>query len=117
MKKVVSIILALVMVLSMSSVALAAKGSGSSDDPLVFTINTAAANTAFGTTTNTVLGIIQFIGYAIGTGMLIYIAIKYMMASANEKAELKKGAINWVIGAILLFAGSTLLGAIGNMFS
>ena len=33
------------------------------------------------------LGTVQFIGYAIAIGMLIYVGIKYVMASANEKAD------------------------------
>ena len=65
---------------------------------------------------NNVLGIIQWVGWGIAIGMLLYIGIKYLMASANEKADLKKGAINYVIGAILIAAASTITYAIGNTF-
>lgn len=54
------------------------------------------------------LGYVQWFGYALAIGMIIYLGIKYMMASANEKADLKKGAINYVIGAILV-AGATAI--------
>ena len=57
---------------------------------------------------NNVLGYVQFFGYALAIGMLLYIGIKYMMASANEKADLKKGSINYVIGAVLV-AGATFI--------
>lgn len=55
-----------------------------------------------------VLGFIQFIGYGIAVGMLLYIGIKYMMSSAADKADLKKGSINYVVGAILV-AGATAI--------
>ena len=44
-----------------------------------------------------ILGNIQWIGYAIAIGMLIYIGIKYTMASASEKADLKGYMIKFVI--------------------
>lgn len=56
----------------------------------------------------TILGAIQWIGYAIAIGMLIYIGIKYVGAAANEKAELKKASINYVIGAIIIAGAVTI---------
>ena len=53
-------------------------------------------------TVNKVLGAIQWIGYAIAVGMLLYIGIKYVMASANEKADLKNSLVRYLIGAILI---------------
>ena len=41
-------------------------------------------------------------GYAIAIGMLVYIGIKYIMASANEKADLKNALIKYVIGAVII---------------
>lgn len=54
------------------------------------------------------LGAIRWIGYAIAIGMLIYIGIKYMMSSANEKANLKSASINYIIGAIVVAASVTI---------
>ncbi len=56
----------------------------------------------------TILGAIQWIGYAISLGMLIYIGIKYTMSAANEKAELKRMSVNFVIGAIVIAGAVTL---------
>lgn len=56
-----------------------------------------------------ILGIVQAIAFAFATGMLLYIGIKYTMASANEKADLKKGSISYVIGAVIIFAATGLL--------
>lgn len=64
-----------------------------------------AANTA-----GTIIGVMQWIGYAIAVGMLVYIGIKYIMASANEKADLKNALIKYVIGAALIVGGVTIAG-------
>lgn len=57
---------------------------------------------------NRIVGVIAWFGYAIAFGMFVYIGIKYMMASANERADVKKGAINYVIGAFLIAAAATV---------
>ncbi len=65
----------------------------------------------------TVVSYITYLAWGFALGMLLYIGIKYVMASANEKADLKKGAINYVIGAILVAAAGTIvkmLAAIGT---
>lgn len=51
-----------------------------------------------------ILGMLAAIGYAVASGMLIYVGIKYVMASANEKADLKNSSIKYVAGAIILFS-------------
>lgn len=55
-----------------------------------------------------VLGHTQFITWGIAVGMMIYVGIKYMMSAANERANLKNGTINFVIGAIVIAAANTL---------
>lgn len=56
----------------------------------------------------TILGAIQWIGYAIAIGMLIYIGIKYVTSAANEKAELKRASVNYIIGAIIIAGAVTI---------
>ena len=56
----------------------------------------------------TILGVLQWAGFAIATGMIIYIGIKYTMSAANEKAELKQSVINYVIGAIVIGGAATI---------
>ena len=57
---------------------------------------------------NEILGIIQIVGIILSVGCLMILGIKYMMGSAEEKAEYKKTFIPYIIGAILLFAASAL---------
>lgn len=63
----------------------------------------------------TILGIIQAIGYASAIVMLTYVGIKYILATPDGKAELKKQLVPYIIGIILLFSGSTLAVIIGNI--
>lgn len=53
---------------------------------------------------NKILGVIQVIGTVVAVGVLMVLGIKYMMGSAEEKAEYKKTMIPYLIGAVLLFA-------------
>lgn len=57
----------------------------------------------------TIIGAIQIAGVGIAVIMLLYIAIKYMISAPSEKAEFKKTAISYSIGAVILFASSGLL--------
>mgnify|MGYP004461078851 FL=1 len=66
---------------------------------------------------STVLGYIQWFGYAMAVGMLLYVGIKYMMAPANEKADLKKASINYVIGAIIIAAATAIVSALVSIGS
>ena len=45
------------------------------------------------------------------------LGIKYMMGSAEEKAEYKKTMIPYVVGAILIFAATTIANAVFNFAS
>lgn len=59
-----------------------------------------------------ILGIAQVIGVAVAVIMLIVLAIKYLSASPEGKAEIKKSAMIYIVGAILLFGGVFLLNII-----
>ena len=61
---------------------------------------------------NIVIGIIQAVGIAAAIIMLIMVAIKYLTAAPGEKADIKKSIIIYVVGAVLLFAATGILGII-----
>lgn len=71
-------------------------------------MNTQAANsvTNFG---KNLIGAIQVVGVGVAVIMLLYIAIKYLMAAPSEKADFKKTAVNYAIGAVVLFAAMAIL--------
>ena len=55
-----------------------------------------------------IMGILQTGGIVVAVVILMVLGIKYMMGSAEEKAEYKKTMLPYVIGAILLFAATTI---------
>ena len=105
MKKIISIILTFSMLAVMASISFATIDGvpGLSVTP---TMEVSDAKQPI----QDILGAIQWIGYAFAIGMLVYVGIKYTMSAANEKANLKGGLINWIIGAILVAGVSTICG-------
>ena len=59
-----------------------------------------------------ILGAIQAIGSILSVLALVVIGIKYMLGSAEEKANYKQTMIPYIIGIILVFASSTFVNAI-----
>ena len=55
-----------------------------------------------------IIGIVQVVGNIVAIAMLIVLGIKYMMGSAEERAEYKKTLFPYFIGAILIFAAANL---------
>ena len=61
---------------------------------------------------NQIVTIISTIGSIVSVIVLVILGIKYMMGSAEEKAEYKKTLMPYVIGAALVFAASAIAGII-----
>lgn len=57
---------------------------------------------------NKILGLIQIVGVIVSVVMLIAIGIKYMLGSVEEKAEYKETLKPYIIGAFVLFTGTTI---------
>ena len=66
---------------------------------------------------NRFIGTIQVIGAIISVVALIMIGIKYIMGSVEEKAEYKETLKPYLIGAILLFGITNLLGIVQSIVS
>lgn len=60
------------------------------------------------------INVISIIGSAAAIITLIVLGIKYMMGSAEEKAEYKKTLLPYIIGAAMVFGASVLTGVIYN---
>ena len=63
------------------------------------------------------LSVAQIIGAAVAVVMLIVLAIKYLSAAPNDKAQIKQHAVVYIVGAIVLFAASALLGLLKSFVS
>ena len=53
---------------------------------------------------NVIVGIFQVVAVGVAAIMLIVLAIKYMSSAPNEKAEIKKHAAVYIVGAVMAFA-------------
>ena len=114
MKKQVKIFTTVLMVImliaSLSSVALA---SGKAGDILKSLDGSSTVTTSglvnFG---NAIIAIIQTIGVVVAVVVLLVLGIKYMMGSAEEKAEYKKTMVPYVVGALLIFAATTIVNVV-----
>ena len=60
----------------------------------------------------TIVSILQVVGIVVAIVVIMIIGIKYMMGSAEEKAEYKKVMIPYVIGAVLIFASTTIVNVV-----
>lgn len=64
---------------------------------------------------NRIIGIIRFVGSFASVIVLIVIGIKYMTGSLEERAEYKKTMVPYLIGAILVFAITNILGIVDTI--
>lgn len=123
--KIVSILLMVLLVVSMLSTSVFAadetkevKASGWSDIDTGMFNNVNADNSGLVSSTTNIVGniitVIQVVGTGVAIIMLIYMAIKYISAAPSEKAEFKKSATAYIVGAIVLFAASGILGIVKN---
>jgi type IV secretory pathway VirB2 component (pilin) len=62
----------------------------------------------------TAINVIRVVGTGIALIMLSYVGIKYMSAAPSEKADFKKSATAYVVGAIVLFGASNIISIIAN---
>jgi len=66
---------------------------------------------------NQILGIVRTVGTIAAIITLIILGIKYMMGSAEEKAEYKKTLMPYIIGAVLVLAAVNIVTWVFNAAS
>lgn len=60
----------------------------------------------------TTVSVLRIAGVTIAVVMLLAVAMKYMMSSAGDRADIKKHAIAYVVGAVVLFGATNIIAAI-----
>ena len=106
--KILAFVVTLFMVIAMmSSVVNAASGVNLTPSQITANIDS-NSQTQITSVGGKIVGIIQVIGIVIAVVVIMVVGIKYMMGSVEEKAEYKKTMMPYIIGAVLIFAGSTL---------
>lgn len=66
---------------------------------------------------NTIINVVSIVGSAAAIVILIVLGVKYMMGSAEEKAEYKKTLLPYIIGAVFVFGASVLTKVIYNFIN
>ena len=61
---------------------------------------------------NKIITIVSTIGSILSVIVIIVLGMKYMLGSVEERAEYKKSFMPYFIGAMIIFAASTLAGII-----
>lgn len=61
-----------------------------------------------------IINIIQVVGIVVAIAVVLIIGIQYMTGSVEQKAEYKKVMIPYIIGAVLLVAGTSIVKVIFN---
>ena len=102
-----------VMMISLSVVPVFALGQ----DPSGFTGSNTANTQKMTDIGNQVITIVSVAGSLISVIVLVILGIKYMMGSAEEKAEYKESMMPYLIGAVMLFAITNLLAIISALFN
>ena len=64
-----------------------------------------------------IIGLIRAIGAVVAVAILVVLGVKYMAASPEGKADYKSSMIPYIVGAILVFAGSQIAAAIVEMIN
>lgn len=57
----------------------------------------------------TVISVIRIVSVTIAIVMLLVIAMRYMIAAPGERADLKKHAVAYIVGAFILFGVTGIL--------
>lgn len=66
---------------------------------------------------NSIIAVVRIVGVVVAVVILLILGIKYMMGSAEEKADYKKSMIPYLVGAILIFASTAIVGVVYDMAS
>ena len=103
-KKILSFVLAVMMLVPMATPVMAVISSPNQIKANEENVNTAGIEN-LGTN---IVGIVTTIGMIVSVVVLVVLGIKYMMGSAEEKAEYKKTLMPYIIGAGLVFAASAI---------
>lgn len=117
-KSIIMLIIALLVIALCSSNVFAESASYSE---MISTINTKGDSSKASGKAQNIVGAILTVAKVIAVGvaliMLVVLAIKYMAASAGDKAEIKKHAVVYVTGALVLFGSAGILSIIEQFAS
>lgn len=89
-------------------------GTTSAEETLKGIYTTPSDKAGFDTMIGNYLWVAIAIGVSTGVVMVAIIGVKYIIASPEGKADIKKQAFMYMIGAALIVSGATFVGIIAN---
>lgn len=113
-KKVMKIVAVLLAVAVVASLAVSVSAADIDLNQFNSMTDSSGASTSVTKIIGALINIIQIIGSGVAIIMLIVLAIKYISAAPGDKADIKKHAVVYVVGAIVLFAATGILQIIKN---
>ena len=111
MKKILPILM-MVMLIMLQVAPVFATYEGGVDPSTNLTGKTVKGSEKITSIGNQIITIVSIVGSVVSVVVLMVLGIKYMMGSAEERAEYKKTLLPYIIGAILVFAASAIAGVI-----
>lgn len=115
MSKILSILLILIILVSVGTSVFAAVTGAT--DPSTLQGQSVSGTEKINNIGNQIITILTVAGASISVVVLIVLGLKYMMGSAEEKAEYKKTMMPYIIGAALVFAASAIAGILYGFLS
>ncbi len=104
--KILTVVMMIAMIATMSTVVFADMNIPTASGDVPSGLSNAAG---------VVITVVQFICYAAAVVMLMILGVKFISASPDGKAEIKKSAVIYVIGALLVFFAGLILGWIKDI--
>ena len=105
-KIISAILMSMILIFSVSNMVFAEVNPGTlkGSDPS----NTSAIE-GFG---NQIIGVLRVVGSVAAVIILMILGFKYMMGSAEDKADYKKSMIPYIVGAVCIFLAPMIAGAV-----
>lgn len=110
MKKVTKVLFVIIMIMAIALMTINVQAAAK--DPSVFKGNDSYDTSGVEGLGNNIIQIVSVIGSIASVIVLVILGLKYMMGSAEEKAEYKKTLLPYIIGAAFVFAASSIAGIV-----
>ncbi len=117
MKKTSKILVTLCIILAIVIMSVISFAEGDAITPSSFSSGNITATSGIVNLGSQIIGVVRTVGVLVAVVILLVLGIKYMMGSAEEKADYKKSMIPYLVGAVLIFAASAITGIVYDMAS
>ena len=115
MKKTSKLIVALLIILTIATISVSSFATSLKPSDLYPGVGPIVGQTQIADFGRNIVGLVQTVGVVVAVIILLVLGIKYMMGSAEEKADYKKSMIPYIVGAILIFASTTIVNIVYNL--